>query len=184
MTDELRDLIWSCIEDEGPDLDEEQDRVLKRTLVAANKGDPWEARKLHMILAWMLIPYKGWRLTDFARELLIDMHIQLSHCRGNKVKRTELMMNALYLRSGVGNRRTEEDETRDFMIWDTVKMFMELYEAKGEPIRVKEAVQIVSDLGGFKSTHKHKGGRINLSPKRIRTIYEEFNRKYKNKAPL
>ena len=94
------------------------------------------------------------------------------------------MMDALYLRSRKGRPRTEEDEARDFMIWDAVKMFLELAEANGEPIRIKEAVQIVSDLGGFKSTHEHKGGRVNLSPKRIRTIYEEFNRKSKNKVPL
>lgn len=158
--------------------DKDRDEILFTTLQKAKLGDMYEARLFHQLLAWSVIGHQNWRLTDYSKSLLASIHESLANCRGNKEQVAEKLMEITLLRPLRGNKRTEDDESRDFHIACRVDQIMlrhELVEGL-EPLSISSACEKISESGEFSRPNSQTGREQPLSPKRIENIY------YKSRA--
>ncbi len=173
---EMQDGVWKRFE---PIPDDKQDDYVLSYLQAAKAGDNSSARRLHFHLDLMLAESMGFHLTDFAREVLADMHRNLAKWHGGKTVAHE-MMKVLHFSSDAGTKRTIMADMRDEQIFRDVVSTIDDHCADDKPITLTEAFQIVSDQD--KTTDGLFDFQYNLSPKSISNIFYGIKPKFKNKV--
>ena len=136
-------------------------------LHGAQAGDVEQAKRLHEMLEGMLtereMPDGQMWLTGHGKEVLADMHHQLSECNGCGARLQDVVLDAVRLGPHKGSWRDTSSFFHDLQIATAVAN--ELCEQRGAGLKpsVMQAAKTVSDSGDF-----------DLSSLRIGEIYEEI----------
>ena len=141
--------------------------TLDAFLHGAQTGDVEQARKLHETLELMLIereiPAGQMWLTEHGKEILANMHHQLSECNGCGERLRDVVLDAVRLGPHKGSWQDTSSFFHDLQIATAVAN--ELCEQRGVGLRpsISRAAKSVANAGHF-----------NLSPARIGEIYDEI----------
>ena len=136
-------------------------------LHGAQEGNPDQARQLHEMLDLMLTEREKdgrqlW-LTDHGRQLLAQMHRQLSHCEGGGQQLHETVMEAVQLKPHHGRWQDTCDYLRDLRVAIAVANELCVQRSAGGQPDLGQAARVVAERGEFE-----------LEATQIREVYDEI----------
>lgn len=142
------------------------DSSLDAFLHGAREGDSYQARQLHELLDFMLTeretPEGRFWLTDHGKMLLAEMHRQLSHCEGSGRHFRDTVLDAVQLKPQFGHWQDSCDFVHDLRV--AIHVANELCQQQTDG-RKQDVVVAATEVAN--------NGEFDLTPSRIREIYEE-----------
>ncbi|MBT8047055.1 MAG: hypothetical protein HKN57_08845 [Xanthomonadales bacterium] len=141
------------------------DASIDAYLHGAKTGDVKQAKRLHEMLEQMLIgrelPEGQMWLTNHGREVLADMHAQLSKCDDCDERLRDVVLDAVRLGPRKGNWHDTSSFFHDLQIATTVANELCVQREEGLAQNVELAAQTIAE-----------GGKFDLTPNQINAIYD------------
>lgn len=152
---------------QNPISESKIDASLDAFLHGAKTGDVTQAKRLHEMLEQMLVgrelPEGQMWLTDHGRELLAEMHAQLSKCDDCEERLRDVVLDAVRLGPHKGSWHDTSSFFHDLQVATAIANELCLQREEGLARNVEQAAQTVADEGKF-----------DLSPAQINAIYDEI----------
>lgn len=140
---------------------------LDACLYGAQKGDTAQAKRLHEMLDLMLTERESsegrmW-LTDHGREVLADMHRQLSKCEGNGTRIQDVVLEAVQLKPHMHHWDDTCSYLHDLRVALTVANELCTQRDEGKEPDLSQAAKAVAESGEF-----------GMEPAPIINVYEKI----------
>lgn len=129
---------------------------LDACLHEAQKGNTYQARKLHEMLDSMLtereLPSGRLWLTDHGKKLLADMHRELSHCEGCGKQLQDTVLDAVQLKPHPTHWHDTSTYLSDLRVALAVATELREHRDEGNQFNVDQAIRAVAASGEFPLT--------------------------------